>query len=155
MNIDVIDETGAVTADLIDLLRRLLIYSATKEDIPSHAEISLNVVDNKKIQAINFKYRQDDKPTDVISFAMQEQTGEEIDINDDYLLPYVLGDIVISLDKAMEQAESYNHSMERELAFLTVHGFLHLLGYNHIEKTDEEMMFKRQEAILSGFGLER
>lgn len=110
--------------------------------------VSVSIVDNRYIHKINKKYRQIDRPTDVISFAFLDS-----DNSYDKLLyspgPVVLGDIYISLDKAKEQAEEYGHSLHRELSFLFVHGLLHLLGYDHMKKEDEEKMFKLQDEILS------
>ncbi|WP_164668575.1 rRNA maturation RNase YbeY [Virgibacillus doumboii] len=154
MHIDFHDETKSVPHDYVDLLQRLLIFTAEKEAVSREAEVSVNFVSNKEIQEINRNYRQQNKVTDVISFAMQEKADDELDIVGEDL-PLVLGDIVISVDKAKEQAEEYNHSLERELGFLTVHGFLHLLGYDHMKKEDEVEMFQRQEEILGEFGIER
>ena len=110
--------------------------------------VSVSFVDNKYIHKINKKYRQIDRPTDVISFAFLDADGSY-----DKVLyssgPVVLGDIYISIDKAKEQAEEYKHSLNRELCFLFVHGLLHLLGYDHMKKEDEEVMFKLQDDILS------
>lgn len=154
MYIDFHDNTNTVISDYIDMLQQLITFAAEQEDIPSEAEISINFVDNKEIQELNRNYRQKDAPTDVISFAMQESLDDELEIVGAEM-PLILGDIVISVDKAKEQAEEYNHSFERELAFLTLHGFLHLLGYDHIKKEDEIVMFKRQDEILGAFGIER
>jgi probable rRNA maturation factor len=109
-------------------------------------EFNVIIVDNPYIHKINKEYRNIDKPTDVISFALNDSPD-----NDDILL----GDIYISLDKVREQAKEYGHSELRELCFLTVHGFLHLLGYDHMEKADEEKMFKLQEELLNEFGIKR
>ncbi|WP_010650924.1 rRNA maturation RNase YbeY [Oceanobacillus massiliensis] len=157
MYIDFHDKTKTVAADYIDLLQRLLDFAAEKEGISKEAEMSVNFVDNKEIQELNRNYRQKDTPTDVISFAMQESVEGEMDVIDviGEDMPLTLGDIVISVDKAKEQAIDYDHSYERELAFLTLHGFLHLLGYDHMNKHDEEIMFKRQDDILGEFGIER
>ncbi|UJL48260.1 rRNA maturation RNase YbeY [Virgibacillus sp. NKC19-16] len=154
MYIDFHDSTNSVPTDYIDLLHRLLLFSAEKEGISNEAEISVNFVDDKEIQELNRNYRQQDRPTDVISFALEETVEGELDIIGDDI-PLVLGDIVISVDKAKEQAEEYNHSLEREIGFLTVHGFLHLLGYDHQEKQEETLMFQKQEDILRKFGIER
>ncbi|MEC5422221.1 rRNA maturation RNase YbeY [Virgibacillus sp. C22-A2] len=154
MFIDFHDQTRSVPTEHIDLLQRLLIFAAEKEGISKEAEVSINFVDNDEIQELNRNYRQKDEPTDVISFALQEPVEGEIEIIGEEL-PLALGDIVISVDKAVEQAADYNHSYERELSFLTIHGFLHLLGYDHINKEDEEEMLKRQETILGEFGIER
>ncbi|SDQ48989.1 probable rRNA maturation factor [Virgibacillus subterraneus] len=154
MYIDFHDQTNSVPTDYIDMLQRLLIFTAKKEGISMEAEVSINFVSNNEIQEINRNYRQLNKPTDVLSFAMQEQADDELDIVGEDI-PLVLGDIVISVEKAEEQAKDYDHSLERELGFLTVHGFLHLLGYDHMDKDDEQKMFKRQEEILGEFGIER
>lgn len=154
MYIDFHDSTNSVPADYIDLLHRLLLFSAEKEGISREAEISVNFVDDKEIQELNRNYRQQDHPTDVISFALQETVEGELDIIGDDI-PLVLGDIVISVDRAKEQAVAYDHSLEREIGFLTVHGFLHLLGYDHQERQEEAIMFQKQEDILRKFGIER
>ncbi|WP_053219132.1 rRNA maturation RNase YbeY [Virgibacillus senegalensis] len=154
MHIDFHDETNKVEEDTVDLIQRLLSFAAEKEGITEESEVSVNFVDNEEIQIINRNYRQQDKPTDVISFALQEEgEGELKVIGED--IPLVLGDIVISVDRAAEQAEEYGHSLQREFGFLALHGFLHLLGYDHIQKEDEQKMFQRQEEILNAFGLER
>lgn len=154
MYIDFHDHTNSVESDYIDIIQRLITFAADKEGVSQEAELSINFVDNKKIQALNRNYRQINKPTDVLSFAMQEIGEGEIDILDEDL-PLLLGDIVISVDKAKEQAKSYDHSLERELCFLALHGFLHLIGYDHMTKEDEQQMFSRQKVILGEFGIER
>jgi len=154
MHIDFHDKTKSVPADYIDLLQRLLVFASKNEGISDEAEMSVNFVDNREIQELNRNYRQKDTPTDVISFAMQEAGDGEVNIND-IDMPLLLGDIVISVDRAKEQAEEYGHSLEREFAFLTIHGFLHLLGYNHLNETEEKEMFRKQDEILSEFGIER
>ena len=110
--------------------------------------VSVSFVDNEFIHKMNKEYRDIDRPTDVISFAFLD--GED---NVDAVLhskaPISLGDIYISIDKAKEQAEEYGHSLKRELSFLFVHGLLHLLGYDHMKKEDEEIMFPLQDKILS------
>jgi probable rRNA maturation factor len=106
-------------------------------------------VDNEYIHKLNLEYRGIDRPTDVISFALEDDKSF---INMDFR---VLGDIYISVDKAHEQAESYGHSLKREISFLTIHGLLHLLGYDHMVKEDEEKMFGLQELILHEAGIER
>jgi len=154
MHIDFHDQTKSVPTDDIDLLQRLIIFTAEREGVSREAEMSVNFVDNKEIQELNRNYRQQDKTTDVISFALQESVEGELDIVGEDI-PLVLGDIVISVDKAKGQAMEYNHSLERELGFLTVHGFLHLLGYDNMTEEDEKKVFQKQEAIIKEFGLER
>ncbi|TYR82369.1 rRNA maturation RNase YbeY [Priestia megaterium] len=152
--IDFIDETNEVTNEQQIELEKLLALAAEKEGIADDAEISITFVDNDRIQEINREYRDKDKPTDVISFALEEMGEDEIHIVGEDM-PRVLGDIVISIPKTQEQANEYGHSFMRELGFLTVHGFLHLLGYDHETPEDETKMFTRQKDILEQYGLTR
>lgn len=110
--------------------------------------ISVTIVDNSYIQDINREYRHLDIPTDVISFAFMDGVENKDQIFHSGQM-VVLGEIYISYEKAIEQAESYGHSLEREFKFLFVHGLLHLLGYDHMNKEDEEIMFSLQEEILA------
>lgn len=107
------------------------------------------LVNNEAIQKINLEYRGLDKPTDVISFALEDYTDISYDEG------RLLGDIYISLEKAIEQATDYKHSLKRELSFLALHGLLHLLGYDHMTDSDEEEMFEKQEMILNEAGITR
>ena len=107
------------------------------------------IVDNEYIHQLNREYRGIDRPTDVITFALEDSKDIEYD---NFRL---LGDIYISLDKAHSQADEYGHSFEREICFLAVHGFLHLLGYDHMEKEDEIEMFKKQDELLNEFGIKK
>ncbi len=110
--------------------------------------VSVTIVNNKHIHRINHKYRDVDRPTDVISFAFLDGNKQRDTIfHSQELVP--LGDIYISYEKAIEQAQEYGHPLEREMSFLFVHGLLHLLGYDHMTKEDEEVMFKLQEEILN------
>ncbi|SFP20850.1 rRNA maturation RNase YbeY [Salibacterium halotolerans] len=149
--VDLIDETESVSEELRNLLMDVLKQAASAEGVPEQAELSVTLTDNETIQEINSQYRGLDKPTDVISFALNE--GEQDHLQAD--MPELLGDIVISLEKAEEQADTYGHSLKREMAFLAVHGLLHLLGYTHDEPEQERKMFSRQESILSDYGLQR
>lgn len=111
--------------------------------------VSLLLTGNDEIQVINREYRDKDQPTDVISFAYHET--EDFDIG-----PYdTLGDIVISLERVVEQAKEYNHSPKRELFYVLTHGILHLLGYDHIEEEDKKEMRAKEEEILGSFGYTR
>lgn len=152
--IDFIDETNEMTEEQINLIEQLLQHAAKEEHVPDDAEVSVTFVDNKKIREINRDYRGKDQPTDVISFALEEMGEEEIEIVG-IDVPPVLGDIIISVPKAREQAEQYGHSFMRELGFLAVHGFLHLLGYDHETEEEEKVMFAKQEQLLQQFGLTR
>lgn len=153
--VDFLDETHSVSEDVFNLIENLLQYAYKEEKIKEDCEVSITFVTNDNIQKINHHYRDKDAPTDVISFALEEQSEDELEIIGDESLPVHLGDIVISIEKAKEQAEEYEHSFEREIGFLAVHGFLHLLGYDHETDEEEKEMFERQENILQEFGLKR
>ena len=114
--------------------------------------MSVTLTDNAYIQTLNKKYRQIDRPTDVLSFALNE--GEEPQITGAPEFN-VLGDIVLSVERAKEQAAEYGHSLRREIAFLTVHGMLHLLGYDHIEEDDRLEMEREQKAVMEKLGIAR
>ncbi len=155
MLIDYQDETSVVLDKHMQLVDELLHYAAQEEKVSDQAELSVTFVDDARIQEINRDYRDKDQPTDVISFALLEETENDYQVEPLPGMPVVLGDIIISIDRTKEQAERYEHSFERELGFLALHGFLHLLGYDHIEPEDEQVMNKRQEDLLNGFGLSR
>jgi probable rRNA maturation factor len=152
--IDFIDETNELSEQELKTIEDLLHFAGKKESIEDGSELSVTFVTNDRIQEINSEYRDKDKPTDVISFAMEELGEGEIPLSGADM-PRILGDIIISLAKAKEQAEDYGHSFLRELGFLSVHGFLHLLGYDHEIEEDEKRMFGRQKDILDEFGLKR
>lgn len=133
-------------------LLAVLQTAATMEEL-TEGEISITFVNNEEIQELNLTYRDKNQPTDVLSFPMYEADQVEIETFEDE--PLLLGDIIISIPKAKEQAEEYNHSFERELSFLLVHGFLHLLGHDHEDEGSEGEMFARQEEILAKHGLVR
>ena len=148
-NVEIFNETNEEIKEL-EILKPLLEYARKEENLEdTELEFSIIIVDNKRIHEINKEYRGIDRPTDVISFALED--SEDVPI-EGYR---ILGDIYISLDKVKEQAEAYGHSFKRELCFLAVHGFLHLLGYDHMEPEEEKIMFGKQEEILNGFGITR
>lgn len=153
LEIDFLDETDLVTEDEKSLVRDLLSLGLKSEGITDDCEISVTFVTNEKIQEINREYRGKDKPTDVISFALEE--GDEDEPIVGVPTQRVLGDIIISIPKTKEHAEEYGHSFERELGFLAVHGLLHLLGYDHGTEEEEKEMFSKQEGILEEYGLKR
>lgn len=155
MAIDITDETEVLDEEQLHTIRRLLESAARSEGVLGEAEVSLTFVDNEKIQVLNQTHREVDRPTDVLSFAMQEGEAEPIAAGTGEGPPRMFGDIVISVPKAKEQAAAYNHSFLRELGFLAVHGFLHLCGYDHVSQEDERNMFLRQKEILHSYGLER
>ena len=153
LTIDYNNEEELLDPSYFETLDALLNHAANKLEI-GEAELSLTFVDNETIQEINHQYRNKNQPTDVISFALEETGEGEVEIIGDEL-PRVLGDIIISIPKVKEQAEEHGHSFERELGFLAIHGLLHLLGYDHMTKADEEEMFSLQEELLTSFGLTR
>ncbi|WP_270584045.1 rRNA maturation RNase YbeY [Bacillus smithii] len=152
--IDLVDETNELKQEDLELVEQLLQFASEKEGIQEESEVSVTFVDNQRIQEINRDYRHKDQPTDVISFALEETDEEEVEIIGEDM-PRVLGDIIISVPKAREQAHDYGHSFQRELGFLAVHGFLHLLGYDHMTEEEEKIMFSRQREILHEYGLKR
>lgn len=157
MQIELYDEKEFLDPSQEKLILDILQYASETLEIEDLAEMSVTLVGNDEIQSINKEYRGKDKPTDVISFAIEDELGnDEYDLDlSQFDIPRQLGDIIISFDQLKEQAHSYGHSLERELGFLCVHGFLHLNGYDHQNEADEKRMFSLQESILEGFGLER
>ncbi|WP_436859880.1 rRNA maturation RNase YbeY [Staphylococcus caeli] len=149
--IDFSDHTELVKEEWFTQIDNLLTFAKEQEQINEEAELSVTFVDKNEIQEINKMYRDKDKVTDVISFALEEDEPEISGLD----MPRVLGDIIICTDVAQEQADSYGHSFERELGFLALHGFLHLLGYDHMNDQDEKQMFSRQDQILDAYGLSR
>ncbi|MBE6153324.1 MAG: rRNA maturation RNase YbeY [Firmicutes bacterium] len=141
---EIINETNEEIIEL-DKVSELLEFALKKEQL-DNVEFNIIIINNDKIRSINKEYRNIDRETDVISFALED--------NDSIKMPYrLLGDIYISIDKAKGQAVEYGHSLLRELGFLSIHGLLHLLGYDHMNKEDEKIMFERQELILNEFGI--
>ncbi|MBR3898449.1 MAG: rRNA maturation RNase YbeY [Bacilli bacterium] len=128
--------------------KKIIEYALKHENL-ENVEFNVIFVDSEKIREINKKYRNIDRVTDVISFALE----------DDKSMPFefgrLLGDIYICVERMKDQAEEYGHSLLREQGFLTVHGLLHLLGYDHMTKEEEKIMFEKQELILDGYGLKR
>ncbi len=132
----------------LDTINELLNFVIIKEKL-ENCLFNIILVDNDYIHKLNKEYRGIDRVTDVISFALEDSQDEvKLDFR-------VLGDIYISVDKAKDQAKEYGHSFLRELSFLTIHGLLHLLGYDHMTKEEEEIMFKKQDELLNEFGITR
>lgn len=154
LELDLMDETNSIPEETLALVGKVLQSAGEQLSVKEGSEVSVTFVTNESIQEINKTYRNKDMATDVISFAMEEMGEGEVEIiNAD--IPTLLGDIIISVQRATEQAETYQHSFERELCFLAVHGFLHLLGYDHGTEQQEKEMFGLQESILQAFGLKR
>lgn len=146
-----------VTPELYALLKTVCEKVLEFEECDFDAEISITLVDNDAIREINREQRGIDKATDVLSFPMLEFDDDVADARFDYDGDMVmLGDIVISLERAREQAREYNHSFTREVAFLAVHSMLHLLGYDHVDSVDDEkVMFEKQDRILNELNITR
>jgi len=135
------------------LVRRCCAAVLREEAFGRTAEISVSFVDNEQIRALNAEYRNKDAATDVLSFPLGEAGVYDLD---EETGACELGDIVISVERAMEQAEQYGHSLEREIGWLTVHSMLHLLGYDHeTGEEDARDMRRREETVLSSLGLVR
>ncbi|OKP89957.1 rRNA maturation RNase YbeY [Paenibacillus sp. P32E] len=154
-------EEHLISDELITLLENILQKAGQMEGI-DEGEVDLTFVNNERIHELNMEYRGIDRPTDVLSFAMNETGEDEPEIiyvsqdnGEGEDVPYVLGDIIISVTRAQEQALEYGHSLERELGFLFVHGFLHLLGYDHQDEASEAEMMSKQEQVLVQVGLTR
>lgn len=160
MDIEIYDQTDnhAVSQSQLQLAHDILDYAAKYLELKDNTEISLTFVHNPQIRKLNAQYRGVDRATDVLSFALEDDSDDSPILLDPELaaqIPENLGDLFISIDKVAEQARFLGHSADRELGFLIVHGFLHLNGYDHEQKDDEEKMFKLQEEILNGYGLPR
>lgn len=147
-------EKVPVTYKLKMLLRAAVEATLDYEQYQNPIEVSITLTDNEKIRALNKKFRNIDRPTDVLSFPLFDYTGEQEEPPVDEFVG-MIGDIVISLEQAQKQAEEYGHGFEREAAFLCVHSMLHLLGYDHeTSDADEADMRRRQSEILARMGLE-
>lgn len=146
-------ETIKVPVGIRLLIRRCCHAVLDCEGFTDDAEVSVSFVDNAQIKNLNKEFRNIDRSTDVLSFPLGE--NGEYDLNNE-TNAYLLGDIVISLETAMKQAEIYGHSLEREIGFLTVHSMLHLLGYDHESSPlDERIMREKEESILADLGISR
>ncbi|MCU6707678.1 rRNA maturation RNase YbeY [Paenibacillus sp. J5C_2022] len=150
-----------IPENMVDKLEQLLTLAGAAEGL-TDGDVALTFTDDDGIHSLNREYRGIDRPTDVLSFAMQDDGVEELDIvfeveSEDEADPIsgMLGDIIISVERAVAQSEEYGHSLERELGFLFVHGFLHLLGYDHEDEQAEAVMTAKQEEVLRQAGLTR
>lgn len=130
---------------IIKLIEDAVEECLIEESFDLNVELSLSFVDNEEIRYLNKTYRKKDYETDVLSFPMNEEIGDLI----------ILGDIIISIDKVIEQAKEYEHSFERELIYLIIHGMFHLLGYDHIKEVDKKMMRLKEKKIIKKLELYR
>ena len=154
-----------VTDELQRTIKDVIQYALKEESVFIDSEVSVIFIDNQEIKEINSKYRGIDEITDVLSFPMLEYPENKVfkdvyinyefdqsDLNEERL---VLGDVALSLEKSLQQCEEFNHSFLRECAYLTVHSILHLLGYDHMDELEKNIMRKREEEILSNFKISR
>ncbi len=145
--IDVINQYDENIEEL-ETMKDFINYCADKLKL-KNIMFNVIIINDERIHEINKKYRNIDRPTDVITFALEDD--KQIDIPG----VRVLGDVYISYDKVKMQAKEYEHSTTREICFLAVHGLLHLLGYDHMKKNDEERMFGLQKELLDSYGIKR
>ncbi|MBD9061778.1 MAG: rRNA maturation RNase YbeY [Ruminococcaceae bacterium] len=146
-------EKLAPPEDIEHLIEICTAAALEEEGINDTAEVSVTLVDNEGIRELNREHRDIDRETDVLSFPLGDDDGYEVDPDNDAIM---LGDIVISLEKAAQQAEEYGHSYRREVAFLITHSLFHLLGYDHVNSEEEEkIMFGKQEKVLDKLGITR
>ncbi|SDC74057.1 MULTISPECIES: rRNA maturation RNase YbeY [unclassified Candidatus Frackibacter] len=134
-----LQEEIEVTTKIEKLIKKVINETAKLEGIDAK-EVSVALVTNEYIKELNAKYRDKDEPTDVLSFPLDEE---------------LLGDIIISLERAQKQANEYNHSLEREVGFLTVHGMLHLLGHDHYQEEERKVMRSKEKEVLKKLNLNR
>ena len=164
MYIEIVDETGLVSEEIIKQTQDILEFAAQKTG-KEKKEMAVTFVTNERSHELNLEYRDTDRPTDVISLEYKPDLDIAVDVEDLLDHPELaemledfdayIGELFISVDKAREQAEEYGHSFEREMGFLAVHGFLHINGYDHYTSEEEAEMFGLQEEILTAYGLTR
>ena len=164
MYIEIVDETGQVSEEILKQTQEILEFAAQKTG-KEKKEMAVTFVSNERSHELNLEYRDTDRPTDVISLEYKPELDVSVDEEDLLDHPELaemledfdayIGELFISVDKAREQAEEYGHSFEREMGFLAVHGFLHINGYDHYTPEEEAEMFGLQEEILTAYGLTR
>ncbi|MFS9047652.1 rRNA maturation RNase YbeY [Streptococcus sanguinis] len=164
MYIEMVDETGQVSEEILKQTQEILEFAAQKTG-KEKKEMAVTFVSNERSHELNLEYRDTDRPTDVISLEYKPELAVSVDEEDLLDHPELaemledfdayIGELFISVDKAREQAEEYGHSFEREMGFLAVHGFLHINGYDHYTPEEEAEMFGLQEEILTAYGLTR
>ena len=154
MDLTLLDKTKTLSEEQLNLAMEIVEFASKDSvlELPEDTEMSITFVNNEEIHEINREYREKDAPTDVISFALEDEGFDELPINlEGFDIPRNIGDIIVSVEKIAEQANDFNHSFERELGFLVVHGFLHLNGYDHMNEADEKEMFDLQRKILDNY----
>lgn len=155
MDLTLYDEDNLLSKEHQELAKKLVDFAAKELGSADDTEMSITIVGDDEIQRINREYRNTDRVTDVISFAIEDGESEDDEFAGFEGIPENIGDLFIDPFKVADQAKDYGHSFERELGYTVVHGFLHLNGYDHIKPEDEAKMIPLQEKILSAYGLER
>lgn len=143
-DIEIPDELANLLKDAFEEVARL-------HNLTSNVEVDINIIDDKQIHELNRMYRNVDRPTDVLSFALDEDAGEPKLLDEQGV--HLLGDILISAQTAKKQADEFGHGLTREIIYLAVHGFLHLLGYDHMVDADKKIMRAKEEEILREINL--
>ncbi|MGE5380182.1 MAG: rRNA maturation RNase YbeY [Methylocystaceae bacterium] len=147
---------GPWTEELQTVVVNVLEEISRRQQVADQAEVGITIVDNEQIRQINAEYRGIDHATDVISFALNDDANEPEVVGEAAAsIQFLLGDIIISLEQAVLQAEEYGHSLQREVAFLASHGLLHLLGFDHQDEAGEKAMQEFSESVLSHLGVNR
>lgn len=154
-----------IDENTLNTLEEIIKYALKEEEVHINTEVSVILIDNNEIKEINKETRDIDKVTDVLSFPMLDypkgkiykEVYKDYQFDDSYLDEgeLVLGDIVLSLERAEEQSKEFGHSFLREVCYLTIHSVLHLLGYDHMEDDEKAIMRKREEEILNKFSIKR
>ena len=136
----------AIPQEMAKLLKGAMDIVAKRQKLGDNVEVDITIVDDEEIHALNKQYRNVDRPTDVLSFALDE--GEEEPVIQDSEATHLLGEIIISAPKAVAQGEEFGHGLPREMTYLAVHGILHLLGYDHMKDEEKVVMRKEEESVL-------
>ena len=152
MDLEFYDDDHRLDDNHAELVQKLVAFCGVQLQKPEDTEMSITIVSDEEIRRINREYRDTDRVTDVISFAIEDGEDQLPQVEG---LPENIGDLFIDPDKVRAQATDYGHSFERELGYTVVHGFLHLNGYDHIQPEDEAVMIPLQEKILDAYGLKR
>lgn len=152
-----LQEKVKVDSKLLDILALVVSAALKQEGFEGDPEVSIVLVDDGYIRELNLQYRNIDQPTDVLSFAMSESTGEEPGYDDEAegCEEDLLGDIIISTETAARQADEFGHSLEREMAYLTAHGMFHLLGWDHEDEESRAVMREKEERLLTTLNITR
>ena len=149
----IIGKKKEIDQKLLKLLESVIENALEREGIKIPVEVCISLVEDREIQSLNREYRGRDVPTDVLSFPLIDR--DDLDKQVPTEIEVLLGDIIISAERADEQAKEYGHSFQRELAYLTVHGILHLLGYDHSSPQEEKVMRAKEEEILEILQIKR